>query len=675
MNRTTILLIREDEGIFDRSDKFIFYSLAEVSTRIFLILCGDFAQKTLDTRVVERCKDVFIEDGEYSDFKLLRKVLPLVKEDVPDELLFVDNSVFGPFYELGNIIDSMAKKGYDFWGMTKVGKTITDNWEETFAYVQTYFLVMNKRLLQSKYLYNYFLNTDNEWEFPKSFTHYLQEQGFVWDAYINSEKYFSDNITRNFDIIYDASLDLVKNYHFPFIKKDSFCHVSYSYSNGSNLKKVVQYLDCTALYDVDIIWETVLRKYNITAIKDAMNLNYILPVTSLIKDCECNELFKKTVIIMHVVYEESIFEITQYLKGIPGDIHKVFVTINEKTKDSLIEMIRVNHILNYEMRIMIPNRGRDMNALLVTCGDVMGRYTYLCFTHDKRTSNNNGAWTIGKSFMEQLWDNTLKSKGFIKEVLYLLSTEKRLGLLTMINPYFGPYAKIAGNTWTSCYSVTKKIAEMTDVNANISEEYQPFGLGNAFWCKTKVFDKILKSGIRTEDFPEEPMAVDGTFSHGLERFFIYAAQDRGYYSGTLQNSEYAENSMSILTYMTNHLISVISENPMLADQNTFEGMCRKLERRDIELLREQTNKIYVYGTGATGKRVAKLLQKQGVKIEGFICSDGYPKEDSVFGVKTYYLSEVDTNDRETGIIIAINRKFYSEIRNRIESIKCRIFYL
>lgn len=674
MKKRAIFAIRDQDGVIDQSDLFLMNAISATGFEIVLMLCGPFDKKRIAPHVIASVEQFEIQDIAFSDFKIMKSVLNEGIREKVDELLFVDNSIFGPFYELNAIIQCMQEKEYDFWGMTKIGKRLNSSWQEEKEYLQMYFLMLNRKMLLSEELWNFFSETDNEVIFEKEFTDYFQKLGFRWDAYIDLEQYYSQKLTNNFDFLRDANFDLIKNHNFPFLKKECFSAKSYAYGSGNDLKKTLNILETKNLYRMDVLWKTVLRKNYVDDIRNALNLNFILP-TENTEQYQLENVYKKTAVIMHMAYWELIPYVERYIREIPAGIHKTFVVIDEKTQDGIKSLCAGLEIINYEIRKMIPNRGRDMNALFVVCRDILEKYEVVCFTHDKRTSGDNGAWTIGSSFMEQLWDNTLKSEGYINRILKLFCEEERLGYLTVPGPYYGNYTKVLGKEWTSCFQTTCELAKKMNLHARMSQKHQPIGLGNAFWCKTAILKKMLEYGLKTSDFPGEPMAEDGTISHALERIFPYAAQDAGYYSGTVENTEFAETRMTALSYMTNHLISKLTDNPMLAGRNTFEAICDSIENKEFENFINDSKSIYVFGTGATGKRAAKLLQKRQIPMEGFICSDGYPKEDYMEGIKTYYLSEIRTNTEKTGIILAVNKKFYSEIRDKINALKCNIYYL
>lgn len=676
MIKKIIFVIRSAKGNADSSDAFLYDALSSISEEITVVLCGEFHSIPSCMNSKKEIQNIYFRQFDYPDYKILNEVIEHdehLKFSHSDELIFVNNSIFGPFYNLKTIITAMEREDCDFWAMAKREAYINTSWEEKMEYLRMFFCVFRYEMLLSKEIRRYLKKDFSQNEFEEEFTHVAHERGYKYKAYVDVKNLIEFNPVNSFDYLNEMSYELIKNYHYPFLNKDHFVYKRLSYGNGVDLKKTIHYIKEKHLYNIDTILETALQKYNITALKDALNLEYIFPKSCIsIFD---QHVFLHTAVIMHIAYRESLIDIGDYIIEIPELILKVFIVINDEMK-IIIKKFCIEHlIMNYEIRVMMPNRGRDMNGLLVVSRDILDKYTYVCFVHDKRTSNGNGAWIIGKTFMNQLWENTLKSSDYIAQVLKLLCENKYLGYLTTPAPYYGNYIEIMGKEWTTCFETTKELAKNMNINVDISETWSPFGLGNAFWCKTEIFRKILDFGISTQDFPDEPIAEDGTINHALERLFIYAAQDAGFYSAIIENNEFAENRMASLNYMTTHLVSEITDSPALAGRNTFEEILVSLNKTDFDEFIRNTKSLYIFGTGVTGKRCAGLLKKKEIDFEGFVCSDGFSSKGEIMGYSVHRVSEVDLSSTDTGVIIAVNKKFYLEVRNTIYNFKCRKFFL
>jgi lipopolysaccharide biosynthesis protein len=49
-----------------------------------------------------------------------------------------------------------------------------------------------------------------------------------------------------------------------------------------------------------------------------------------------------------------------------------------------------------------------------------------------------------------------------------------------------------------------------------------------FWARPAALEPILRLGLNTNDFPEEPIKIDGTLAHAIERLFALGTEQAGY---------------------------------------------------------------------------------------------------------------------------------------------------
>jgi lipopolysaccharide biosynthesis protein len=46
-----------------------------------------------------------------------------------------------------------------------------------------------------------------------------------------------------------------------------------------------------------------------------------------------------------------------------------------------------------------------------------------------------------------------------------------------------------------------------------------FPVGTMFWARTAALKPLIDLNLKWEDYPEEPVAIDGTILHAMERIF------------------------------------------------------------------------------------------------------------------------------------------------------------
>lgn len=89
---------------------------------------------------------------------------------------------------------------------------------------------------------------------------------------------------------------------------------------------------------------------------------------------------------------------------------------------------------------------------------------------------------------------------------------------------------------------------MIGLKLELDSNQSSVALGTVFWAKTKALKKLLNYPWKYDDFPEEPMAIDGTISHAIERILPYAAEDAGYDTKTVMSDRFCHTLLSFLQH-------------------------------------------------------------------------------------------------------------------------------
>ncbi|MCI8454956.1 MAG: hypothetical protein HFE84_10140 [Lachnospiraceae bacterium] len=205
-----------------------------------------------------------------------------------DAVLFMNDSVFGPFYPFQEMFETMEKReDLDFWGITKRGVSDFDGGDAVYPeHIQLYFYVVRKRMLQSADFTEYwttlpqkltdFRSAILKYEFL--FTKYFADRGFRWDVYCKTDGYVTENPHLNISPYHYCSYELVKEARCPLLKRRLFTgdFVEGRFSDRSDLRKAVSYLADNTAYDMDLIWSHILRTYPLGAVMESMQMYELL---------------------------------------------------------------------------------------------------------------------------------------------------------------------------------------------------------------------------------------------------------------------------------------------------------------------------------------------------------------------------------------------------------------
>ena len=171
---------------------------------------------------------------------------------------------------------------------------------------------------------------------------------------------------------------------------------------------------------------------------------------------------------------------------------------------------------------LVPNRGRDIGALLTGFYDVLSRYDIIGHIHGKRSlfALNSADPTLGERRREFLWQNLVGARSpMIDIILDHFAADDRLGLVFAEDPHL------------SDWDDNLEIAEGLACRMGLSQRLPPFfdfPGGTMFWARFEALLPIINLKLDWDDYPNEPLSTDGTILHTLERLLPFAGFHAGY---------------------------------------------------------------------------------------------------------------------------------------------------
>lgn len=482
-----------------------------------------------------------------------------------EELLLVNDGIFGPLDSFVPMLEEMEKRPCDFWGLIK---NMRQEDSVCRCSLSAEFMAFRGRMLRGEDFTVFWNNSDVEDE-GQNVTEYFERRGYVSDGYIVS--------SADYDLCEYKSYELIKDMGCPVLFKKRFCAQA---NMNDNLEKALRYIGKNCSYPMDMIWEDVLNTVNLADLKRNLNLNFILSSQREADVRDRETVYKKTAVAAHIYYPDRVEICMSYLIQTPAPIDLYLTTGNEVT----FEALKVYKSKQSQWRdrqniyiSLIPNRGRDMGALWVADRKLFYEYEYVCYVHDKKTSGNLGTEMSGDMYQYDVLENCLKNRDYIDNVLALFEDNPIIGFLCPPSPKFFDYVNLMGNEWTECFERTMELAAKLHLNIVADEKKHPFTFSNTFWCRTAALKPLADSEFRYEDFPQEPLPRDGSVSHALERIYGYVAQSQGYLSAVVENRDYAQMENNSLQFLLGERVQ----------WNIVEAGRREKQEADNEILRSQ----------------------------------------------------------------------------------------
>lgn len=628
--RICIYLTYDKQNIIDR---YIGYMLKELKSCVdyLVVVCNETEIIRGNEILVEYADEVFFREnigfdaGGFKDalcnFIGWNNVLKY------DELVLVNDSMFGPFKPMKDIFGEMKKEKVDFWGLIKHGECINDDIGYFPEHIQSFFLVIRKSMLHSLEFkmyweempyYDSFHRTVLEHEVK--FTDYFAKLGYNYDVLADVDKNNSINIRNNFSQYANLSYELIHKRNFPFLKKQQIACETLGIQTQENLRKAIDYIDKKTDYDVQLIWDNIIRTLNITDLQRNLHLQYIIsPVQN--RKIETNLIF-----LIFIEYQESFEYVVEYLEKIRG----YFLIKIYSYKQDYLEPYKS---LGYET---IKFEASDKIKILTE----HSIYDLVCVIYDADMVSDRKPSCVGKSYFYNIWENLVNSQAHILEIIHLFLKENRLGFLASPQPNFEQYFNIYARGWNGKFNTINRIIKELNLSCPISELCEPFRVTSTFWIRGNILKKIKM--IKENDIKYLPY------------LWIYFAQDAGYYSGIVESSDYASMNEVNLQYYLQKIAAQIYKQ--IGNFNTFNDMKKTISIFALEDYCKSYGKTLIYGTG----KMAEEYEKYIFNVEYYIVSQDQKKQEKRNGLPIKYLSEIQIS-KEYGIVLCLNKKNQKEV--------------
>ncbi|MCM1143813.1 MAG: rhamnan synthesis F family protein [Lachnoclostridium sp.] len=532
----------------------VFFLLREIKTVVneLVVVSAKILSKSERDRICGYADKVY---ENIAGFDVNRWQFAIKREDIQNkEVVLFNDSFFGPLYPLNFIFEDMQTKEIDFWGFSSAA----DIRHKGHKFLQTYFMVFKRQVVQRLVFHEFWSklpNIHNLNEYKRfveyKMTYDFEKAGMTWCAYLDTKETDKKRL-NNMDSMLLSPEKVMREKMIPIISKHSFIarrEVVLNYNNGSEIKEAIDFIKRNTGYNEQLIYQYFIKRCNIYDLRTIFNQCFVLAE-------ETYEIGKKRVAIYaHLFYEDLFEKAIKYLGVIPTEID-VYISTDTDEKKEKIESLFYKH---RKVKIVVVNpRGREWSAFLIVMKKYLLKYDYFCMLHDKKSSQIFFE-TVGITYGNILWDNLLWKEGYVRAVIHFFEEHPEMGVLVPPEAYHGIYFNTAIDYWTICFEKTKELAERLALNVLLEAEKPPISLGGAFWCRTDSIRKILNFEFKYEDFVKEPMPVDGTFNHALERILPYVAQDAGFYTGTIMNPEYAAEDITNKQYIIRSILREIKD--------------------------------------------------------------------------------------------------------------------
>lgn len=598
--------------------------------------------------------DEMIIWGETEKYRVIDKLR--TKTNL-DEVIFMKDSLFGPFFPAEDFINSKPVSS-EIWGIEFDNEI---SFEKKKNILHDGFIVLNSNIAFSE---NFILKFAEE--------NWIEDLGDLGTVSTFVDANISSNTVKQVSEYKYRPYELLVEKGFPFLSKAAFeIEGMINVSPYTSLRKVFEkYANTDTL---EAVWDYVIDSFDPLDVKQMLHLDFVV---SADQKAQCRTIINGQIAVFAHIYYVDLYDVCiRYLKQLPKYID-IYISTGEKNIDLLSKRLkecncRVKKVLG------AGTRGRDAGALLVSFKEYIKEYDYVCFLHDKKSSGGITASEEGRAFMELIWDNMLYNNIYVENILGLLQNNSRLMFLSPPAPMFGMYLKsLISKEWTICLEETRKLAERIGVECNFDIKKPPFALGTAFWCKREAIKDLIEYDWKFSDFPEEPIKIDGEINHAIERIFPHIVKKNGGCTGIVYQNSYAETYLDNCKYIIDQEKKNAGEEVpfLLGGMNRLKEEIWLLHRFSI-FLGAHPN-LYIYGAGAQAKYFRTRLTSLNIEPKAHIVTEKNSGNLYFEGVPIISFDEIkDTLDNSCGVVLAMSNTYAISIKEKLQKFGINVFFM
>lgn len=219
--------------------------------------------------------------------------------------------------------------------------------------------------------------------------------------------------------------------------------------------------------------------------------------------------------VIHVHYPDMLETALEYLRSLPMASTKVVTTTSQEAS----ELSQGAAVLIGHKTILVPNQGRNFGPLL----DVLTEYKeweYLVHLHTKKSMQD----FIGRGdqWNAALWSELGNPETAINAV-EILHQHSKYGVAY---PDVSAFVTPMNFQWNHNAKHANELLEQ--IGLKLPEGPIAFPAGGMFAIKRAAILPLVTLGLASKDMPLEPIAVDGTILHAIERLIGVVPSLTGY---------------------------------------------------------------------------------------------------------------------------------------------------
>ena len=287
---------------------------------------------------------------------------------------------------------------------------------------------------------------------------------------------------------------------------------------------------------------------------------------------------------LHVHYLETLPKLLNALSACRTGTQglRLWISTDRSAKaDAITAALQQHPIATQATTIAVrvcPNRGRNLGPLLLHLWPELQQEALVLHLHGKRSKETD----LGDVWLEQLLKRLLPDGQTVLALRQRFHNDPQLGMVMpqppeLIRPYLN---------WGMNFELACQLAHGMGLRLH-PDAVLAFPAGGMFWARPAAIAPLTKCLAIMETLPQEPLAVDGSSLHAIERLVAHACEASGHHWRLACEASPAASIASSLSVLTSQPEEFQQATSLLALH------CRQLqttcEQKEADLLCSETN--------------------------------------------------------------------------------------
>lgn len=585
-SRLGIFVFFDAQGIVDGYVVELLRSFRKNLTKLVVISNCEVCAQGIET-LKENCDELYFRENQGLDAAAFKAGMTTFCgwEELCryDEVCLINDTFFGPIHSFDEMFREMGARDLDFWGMS-AGYQQEDGWRMSkYGYIpdhiQTFFVAFRQNMVKSQAFQEYWNGYDDAGKttfkevvagHEMIMTRHFQDLGFRWGIYAQSERYHSDYREENFNIYLYRSREMMEHMRFPAFKKKVLSQDMEERLYMSDLEDAadaMDYIENQTDYDSDLIWDNVLRVYNVIDLYHSMHLNFVLPSVPTPMPQG-----KKAALVFYVANPFFAQRFAQRAQVLSRKLPVYLIPEGEAVQKIVGQELEQDT----QVKLLEPTgQTTPMGGFVLRCGELAETYDYLGFLHDEQNPDHFPT-TVAESTVYGYLQNIANDGDHVSQVLACMEKHPRLGVLGSPYPVHHYGFENFLDAWGAYFPAVESWIKKRGISCRISKDKQPIMNTGAFWCRTAALRGLWQQNWKPEDFRRDAISLESKADEILKRVLPYVAQGAGYYSGIVMHTNYASMRITNQEIML-HALAERTQEQLHITSGTYIGFLDQMK--------------------------------------------------------------------------------------------------